>query len=120
MNKEIETIRASFLAAPDLDDEERAENEKTLKEWEDGLIQNTVYVEWQNHDITKEIAAKMKDEYRDFALQLASNRALTDEQRRSIWARQDACMFILSLTEKDAKGELERIEREIRRAVSMT
>lgn len=119
MNKEIETLRARFLAS-DVDEEDRIENEKTLKEWEDGLVQNTVYLEWQNHDITKEIAAKMKDEYRDFALQLASNRMLTDEQRRSIWAKQDACVFILSLTEKNAKGELERIEKAIRQAVSVT
>jgi hypothetical protein len=117
--KELETIRARFLA-PDIEEEDREENEKLLREWEEGLIQNRNYLSWQNHDITKEIAQKMKDEYKDFALTLANDRELTEKERESIYARQDACLFILSLTERDAKGAIQSIEKDVRRALSMT
>lgn len=117
--KELDTIRAQFLA-DDIDPEDREDNEKLLREWEQGLIQNEAYISWQSHDITKEIAKKLKKEYKEFAMILANNRTLTEVQRVSLWAKQDACLFILSMTEKDAKGQLEQIQNEIRRAISVT
>lgn len=117
--KELEIIRAQFLA-DDIDPEDREENEQILKEWERGLIHNEAYLSWQEHDITREIAKKMKSEYKDAAMVLADNRSLTDTQRASLWAKQDACKFILSLTEKDSKGQLEQIQNEIKRAINAT
>lgn len=117
--KELEEIRARFLSA-DIDAEDREENEQILKEWEQGLIHNEAYLSWQEHDITREIAKKMKNEYKETALVLAQNRSLTETQRASLWAKQDACQFILSLTEKDSKGQLEQIQNEIKRAINAT
>ncbi len=117
--KELEIIKTQFLA-DDIDAEDRVENENILREWEQGLIHNEAYVSWQEHDITREIAKKLKSEYKDFAMTLANNRSLTDTQRASLWAKQDACTFILSLTEKDAKGQLEQIQNEIKRAIAVT
>ncbi len=117
--KELETIRAKFLT-DDLDIEDRADNAALLKEWEEGLIHNSAYIEWQSNDITREISQKMKNEYREFGLILASNRTLTDDQRKSIWAKQDACLFMLSITDVDAKGTIAQIKNEIKRAIAVT
>lgn len=117
--KELEIIRAQFLA-DDIDEEDREDNERILQEWENSLIQNTAFVEWRNHEITREIVQKIKTQYKEFAVSLYSNRSLTDTQRQSLWAKQDACMFILSLTEKNAKEEIEHIQKEIKAAISVT
>lgn len=117
--KELEIIKAQFLA-DDIDSEDREENAKILREWEQGLIHNEAYVSWQEHDITREIAKKMKDSYKEFAFTLAQDRRISDETRKQLWAKQDACTFILSLTEKDAKGQLEQIQNEIKRAIAVT
>lgn len=117
--KELETIRARFLV-DDLDEEDRADNEALLKEWEEGLVHNEAYLEWQSNDITREISQKMKAEYKEFGLILSTNRTLTEEQRKAIWAKQDACMFILSLTDRDAKGAITQIKNEIKKAISAT
>lgn len=117
--KELEIIRAQFLS-DDIDSEDRAENEQILREWEQGLTHNEAYMSWQAHDITREIAQKLKKEYKEFAMTLANRRDLTETQRMSLWAKQDACLFILSLTEKDAKGQFEQIQNEIKRAISVT
>lgn len=117
--KQLDEIRAKFLS-PDIDPEDREDNERLLKEWEAGLIQNEAYISWQEHDITREIAQKMKEEFKEFAQILSENRTLTQEQRVSLWAKQDACRFILSLTEKDARGQIEQIQSEVKRASSVT
>jgi hypothetical protein len=117
--KELEIIKAQFLSN-DIDSEDREDNEKLLQEWEQGLIHNELYLSWQNHDITRDIAKKMKESYREFAMQLAENRNLTEKERMSLWAKQDACTFILSITEKDAKGAMQQIQSEIKRAISAT
>ena len=116
--KELEDIRKIFLA--DVDEETRLDNEKTIIEWETGLRENEAIAEWREHDITKKIVLQVKQSYKDHAMQLAINRTLTDEQRRSLWGKQDACLFILSLTEIDAKGAIERIHNEIKTALNAT
>jgi hypothetical protein len=117
--QELEKIRAQFLS-DDIEPEDREDNEKLLKEWEHGITQNSAYLDWQSHDISREISRKMRDSYKDFALILATNRLLTNEQRASLWAKQDACVFLLSVLEKDAQGILQQIQDEIKRAIDVT
>lgn len=117
MHKELEYLKAKFLA-DDIDAEDREENLQLIKDWEKGLIQNEAFINWQNHDITQEIIKKAKEVYKDMSLILALNRTLTEEKRFSLWAKQDACLFLLSLCDKDAKNELENIHKEIKAAIS--
>lgn len=109
-------VRKIFLT--EVDEETRADNEKLIKEWEQGLIHNEAFKDWQDHDVSREIADQARRSYIDCALSLASNRQLTDEQRKSTWAKQDAALWLLSLIDKDAKGTIKRIEEEIKRVLT--
>ncbi len=51
---------------------------------------------------------------------LVENRSLTEAERLSVYAKQDAAKWILSLTEKDAPKELERIHSAIKQALDAT
>ena len=116
--KDLDKVRDIFASA-DVDEETRTENEEQIREWETALIQNEAFAQWQTHDITRQIVTKAKESYKDIALRLASDRALTHDARLSLWAKQDACVFLLSLIDTDAKGALEQIKREIRRVLSV-
>lgn len=114
--KELDEVRKIFLT--EVDEETRLDNEQKIIEWETGLRENEAMADWRDHDITKKIAQQAKQTYKELSMQLATNRNLTDEQRRSFWGRQDACLFILSLIEVDAKGAIERIHNEIKTAIA--
>jgi len=116
--KELEKVKEVFLNVEDPETVE--DNRKLIAEWEQGILENQAYASWQDHDITRRVSAQTRQTYIDAAIQLANNRSLTSDQREKLWARQDAMLFILSLTEKDAKGELEQISAEIRRALNAT
>lgn len=116
--QELDKVKDIFL---DVDDPETLEdNRRKIAEWEQGIIENQAYADWQDHDITKKVSAQARKAYIDCALQLSANRSLTTAEREKLWARQDAMLFLLSLFEKDAKGELEQINFEIRRALNTT
>jgi hypothetical protein len=89
-----------------------------VREWEQSLHQNEVIQSWQGHDFTKKLISKAGEAYKDFALVLANNRTLTQEQRMSLWAKQDAIKFLISLGGEDAKGANEAIHQRIRAALS--
>lgn len=113
---EIQKIREIFLA--DVDEETRADNEAKIREWEERIIRNQAYIDWREHDITKEINKAVRNAYREHAIALATNRTISEEQRKALWAKQDACLFILSLTDQNAKTALESVLREIRQVLS--
>lgn len=115
---ELEQVREIWLT--DVDEETRLDNEKKIAEWDAGLRENEAIANWREHDITQQVARQAKETYKELSMQLGINRALTDEQRRTLWGRQDACLFILSLTEIDAQGALERIHAEIKQALHAT
>jgi hypothetical protein len=117
MMKELDKVREIFLS--EVDEETRLDNEQKIAEWETGLRENEAIADWREHDITKQIARQAKDSYKELSLQLALNRSLSPEQRHSMWGRQDACLFILSMTEVDARGRLEQIQKEIKQAIAV-
>jgi hypothetical protein len=119
MIKELEKVREIFLSE-EIDEELRADNEERIKEWEQSLIQSEAFASWQDHDITKNIVSQIKSSYKEIGVQLSTDRKLTETQRQSLWAKQDACTFLLELTEKDAKGTIEKITNEIRQAINAT
>ena len=117
--KELENVKKIFLS-DELDEDTRIDNEEKIKEWEESLIQNEAFASWQEHDISKQIVAQAKTSYKEFALLLANNRNLTEVQRISLWAKQDACLFLIQITEVDAKGAIDRVNREIKQAINAT
>jgi hypothetical protein len=116
----LQKLREIFLNDDLLDDDIREDNAERIKEWEHLLLENEAFLSWQQHDISKKIVAEAKIAYKEFGLQLATNRSLTQEQRQSLWAKQDACVFILSLTEKDARKIIEDVNMEIGRCINAT
>jgi hypothetical protein len=100
--------------AEDVDEESRADNEARIRELEAALYHNEALVGWQQHDISRLIAKQARESYVEFAQQLAGNRSLTDAERTKLWGKQDACLFLLSLIETDAKGALEELQREVK------
>jgi hypothetical protein len=118
MMKELEQAKKIFLT--DVDDETLAENQEQIRAWESSLQQNKAYERWKAHDLTVELNKRVKTSYRDFAMVLATNRSLTEEQRTSIYAKQDACLFILGLTDQDAENAIASVLREIRQTINAT
>jgi len=116
MIKDLEKVAEIFLN--DVDAEDFQENLKTLSDWEKSLDENRLFLSWQNHDITKDISRIAKESFKSFAMQLMQNRTLTEQQRFSLWAKQDACLFILELTEKDAKQQIQQILKEVHIAIN--
>jgi len=116
--KLLEQARQVFIES--VDSEDKAENERVLAEWEQSIVKNKAYEDWKNHDITREINQKLRKLIIDFAVTLSENRSLDEKTRMSLWAKQDACLLMLSLTDENAKSALESIQREIRHALSVT
>lgn len=116
---ELEKIKSIFLAS-DVDDDIRQDNEDKIKEWEKSIIESENLKSWQEHDITKSIMRQCKDTYKDLSIILTKNRSLSDEERKSLWGKQDACLFILSLASGDPKSSLKQIQDEINHALSAT
>lgn len=109
----IDKAKEYFLSN-DIDEETREENAEQIREWEAAIIQHEAYADWQDHDITKLIASKARARYVDIALRLSNDRSLTAETRATLWAGQDAALWILSITSTNAREMLEDIQQEIR------
>lgn len=117
--KELEELRNIYLSE-DVDEESRKDNEELIRAWEKSLFDNQSFAEWQDSDVTRSISKKARETYRDIALQLATNRDMTQERRLSCWARQDAMLWLISIIARDAKSELEQIKKEITHALNVT
>lgn len=117
--KELEQVKQLFLA-PDIDEETRQENLEQITSWERSIIESENIVSWKEHDVTRNLLKEVKQHYKDFTLLLIHERNLTQEARLSIWAKQDACMFLIKLMDKDAKGTVEQIRKEINTAINAT
>ncbi len=116
--QEIQRAKEIFLT--DVDEETRDENEQKILEWERDLQRNKAYARWKEHDVTQEINKMAREAFKQHGLTLANNRSLSDEQRKSLWAKQDACLFILSLTDQNAQSAVDSILREIKHALNAT
>lgn len=117
MDDDLEKLRKIYLA-DDLDDDERAENEQRISEWAKSLRENSDLAVWQAHDITRRIVKQTREAYKELAMQLATNRTLTEEQRSAIWAKQDAMDWILSLLDTNAQEVVNSLRKEVKQAIS--
>jgi hypothetical protein len=118
MDKDLEKIKEIFLSS-DVDQESYEENLKQINEWEQGMRQSEDFISWQENDVTKQIIARAKESYKTISMQLILNRELSERDRFSIYAKQDAITWLISLVAKDAKNELETIQNQIKAALSV-
>lgn len=116
--KQLEELKKVFLS-DDLDEETRKDNEDRIMEWQKSLLFNEAFESWKSSDITKHIIAQLKQSYREFALQIVRGRLLTEEQRKALWAKQDAIAWLITLVDHDAKTEIEHINSEIVKALDV-
>lgn len=110
-------LRKLFAADEGVDEETRADNEQQIQEWEQSVRTHELMAEWQEHPISKSISIRAEETYVECATTLWRNRSLTDAQRAALWAKQDAAQFILTLTEKDPKGVIARIHKQVKSAI---
>lgn len=112
---DIEKAREIFLT--DVDEDTKQDNLARIEEWEQGLIENMAYASWEAHDITLKVVEKAMETYKEASLTLALNRDLTEEQRYSFYAKQDAALWLVSLCKTGAVENIKRIQSEIRHAL---
>ncbi len=116
---ELEQLKKIYLSA-DIDSEDYEENLGLISEWERDITENENLKSWQEHDVTKKILEQAEESYVELSTQLAVNRTLTDEMRQSIWAKQDAMLWIIRLGAGDAKAALQSIKKKIKVAINAT
>jgi len=116
--KELEKLREILLT--EVDEETRQENEEQIRRWEEELQQHEGLASWQSHDVSKLIADKARKAYLDASMILATRRDHPEDFRVQMWAKQDAAMWLLSILTGDAKGQIERLQRDIRNALNAT
>lgn len=118
--KELEQVKNIFLTS-DIDTEDYQDNLAKVTEWEKALTDGENYQGWLEHDITKKIALQAKNSYVELSMRLVQDRRLSESDRLALYAKQDACLFLLSLTDnKNIKDNLEQIHKEIAIALSIT
>jgi hypothetical protein len=118
---QLEKIKKIFLA-DNLDPEDIEDNKRTLQQWEETLGENEPLASWKEHEYTEKIVQLFKDAYKQIGLKLAYDRELTQEERQSLWNKQDAIMLMLELmlTDVDARGIVQSVKREIQTAINAT
>lgn len=115
---EIEKVRKIFLT--DVDEETAKENLEKINDWERGISENRAFLQWQELEITQRIYTKAKETYIEIGVKLSNDRRISNDERTSLWARQDAAHWIMNLISKDSRAELEAIDREIRNVINAT
>ena len=115
--KNIQKLKEIFLSK-DIDEEDYKTNLADIRSWESDLIKNKNMLGWQKHDITKEIMKKAKESYIELSTQLATNRGLREQDRIEFFAKQDAMLWILSLSGDDPKSTIEGINSNIKTALN--
>ena len=108
----IEKLREIFLAE-DVDSEDYEDNLRDLNELESRYRENENLLEWQQHALTQAVVKQAKEGRLEIALRLANDRELSNEQRASLFAKQDAMDWILNLASADPQKELENLDKEI-------
>lgn len=119
MIQELDQVREIFLA-PDQDEELLAHNRQVLAEWERSLSETSAFAEWQSHEVAQGVLNQARNAYKDMAMLLITRRDMTEAERLSLFARQDACVFIIKLLGRDARGELDQLQAEIRKELNAT
>lgn len=114
---DIEKLREIFVAE-DVDDETRADNLMIIRGWEKQLRELDTFAGWKQHPVTQQIIGRAKKSYIDHSLLLARSRDITDSARQSLWSKQDAMLWFISLASTDVSTEIANINAQITRALN--
>lgn len=113
---DIDKLRDIFIAE-DVDEETRTDNLKIIRDWEKRLSELKEIGGWKDHPVTQNIITQAKTSYIDHSLLLARSRDLTDAARQSLWGKQDAMLWLISLASSDVRAEVAHIHAQIKRAL---
>lgn len=116
---DIEKLKEIYLGA-DVDSEDYQDNLDKITEWEEALAKSQDFMGWQKHDITKRIIAKAKETYKENAIRLGSDRNLTQAQRDSLFAKQDAIAWLINMAGEDYETVIKQINMEIKQVLAVT
>ena len=119
MSVDLDKVRELFVA-DEQDEEEKQSNLETINEWEKSIRENTAFIDWQQSDITQQIIQKAREAYKQVSLRLVYDRNVSESERHTLWAKQDAAIWILSLLARDAAGELKQVDEAVKRAINST
>lgn len=110
---DLEKLKEIYLD-PTLSEEEREDNAVYILKWEKALIESKNFDSWAKDPITSDIFSRARTSYVEFSRLLIENRELTEKERMSIYARQDAMLWILSL-----KGGFEQTLNSINKEIQI-
>ena len=116
--KELEKLKEIYLAN-DVDDEDYQDNLDKITEWEKELFENENLISWQEHEVSKEILKKAKETYVEIAIRLANDRKIEEKERMSLWAKQDAMLWILQFSSDEPKNIIKQIQSDIKKALDI-
>lgn len=116
---DLDKLREIYLA-DDVEDDIRKENFEEILNFEKQLREIDDFARWSEHPVTKMIVAQAKKTYIDHSLLLARSRELTESARLSLWAKQDAMLWLISLTTKNLDNEKRGIEMQIKRVLELS
>lgn len=115
---DIQKLKEIFLVG--VDEETRQQNLDDITAWETALLQNENKIAWLENPVTQEIIKKAREVYRESAIQIGTNKNLSDHTRIELFAKQDSALWLLSFASGDPKSEMERIQTDIKRALDVT
>lgn len=115
----LQKLKEVFID-PTLPEEEQQDNLDFIKKLEDSIIQNKQIDTWLKDPITVDIMATARESYIELSLSLINKRDITEKERLSIYARQDAMLWILSLLPKDTQETLNSIDARIEQILNET
>jgi len=114
---DLDKLREIYLT--DVDEETRQENLEQIRSWEEQLQKSEAFQSWKEHPVTAQITQQAHKTYVSLAVQLATDRSLPDLIRTSIYARQDAMLWLISLVEEDHEAIIASINADIKRALEV-
>ena len=117
MSDELDKLSEIFLG-DGIDEEDRKDNLEQIKNWRIELATAKAFSAWRDDDITRSIIRQIRASYKEISFILATNRNITEAQRMSNWAKQDALLMLLTICDKDARATIDQIESEIRTALN--
>lgn len=112
---DLEKLKEIYLD-PTLSKEEIEDNARYIDKWEKVLIESKGFSSWLKDPITTDIFNNARTSYIELSRLLIEKRDLTERERLSIYARQDAMLWILSL-KGGAEQTITSIDKEIKIAL---
>lgn len=116
MNDDLQKLKDIYLAE-DVDSEDYKDNLRDITEMEKSIIENENLLGWQEHDLTKKVVEMARRGYIDIATRLATTRDLTEGERLSLFAKQDAMKWLISIADGEPKLILEKIDSDVKKAL---